>query len=75
MLTAMGDVMRRAYEKGWITTRDGNVSVKMTGKDVFYITPSGWRKTIIHPEHMIKVELTPAGVTVLDGHALSLIHI
>ena len=69
MLTAMGDVMRRAYEKGWITTRDGNVSVKMTGKDVFYITPSGWRKTIIHPEHMIKVELTPAGVTVLDDHA------
>ena len=38
MLTAMGDVMRRAYEKGWIATRDGNVSVKMTGKDVFYIT-------------------------------------
>ena len=69
MLTAMGDVMRRAYERGWITTRDGNVSVKMTGKDVFYVTPSGWRKTIIHPEHMVKVELTPAGMTVLDDHA------
>ena len=56
MLTAMGDVMRKAYEKGWITTRDGNVSVKMTGKDILYITPSGWRKTIIHPEHIIKVK-------------------
>ena len=33
MLTAMGDVMRRAYDKGWITTRDGNISLKMTGKD------------------------------------------
>ena len=40
MLTAMGDVMRKAYEKGWITTRDGNISVKMTGKDILYITPS-----------------------------------
>ena len=67
MLTAMGDVMRRAYEKGWITTRDGNVSLKMTGKDTMYITPSGWRKTILHPEHMIRCRLTPAGVDVPSG--------
>jgi len=67
MLTAMGDVMRRAYEKGWITTRDGNVSVKMTGKDTMYITPSGWRKTIIHPEHMIKIQITPAGYILPTG--------
>jgi len=67
MLTAMGDVMRRAYEKGWITTRDGNVSLKMTGKDVMYITPSGWRKTILHPEHMIKIQITPAGCNLPVG--------
>ena len=67
MLTAMGDVMRRAYEKGWITTRDGNISVKMTGKDILYITPSGWRKTIIHPEHIIKVKLCPAGLEIPEG--------
>jgi len=67
MLTAMGDVMRRAYEKGWITTRDGNISLKMTGKDTLYITPSGWRKTILHPEHMVKCTLTPAGITVPEG--------
>lgn len=24
-----------------------------------YITPSGWRKTIIHPEHMIKLDINP----------------
>ncbi len=51
MITAMGDVMRRAYEKGWITTRDGNVSLRRSGSDIMYVTPSGWRKTIIHPEH------------------------
>ena len=67
MLTAMGDVMRKAYEKGWITTRDGNISVKMTGKDTLYITPSGWRKTIIHPEHIVKVKITPAGYNLPEG--------
>ena len=71
MLTAMGDVMRKAYEKGWITTRDGNVSLRMTGKDTLYITPSGWRKTIIHPEHMIKCKLTPTGIDVPAGSSPS----
>ena len=65
----MGDVMRRAYEKGWITTRDGNVSLRRKGSDIFYVTPSGWRKTIIHPEHMIKIKLIPAGCMILDDHA------
>ena len=67
MLTAMGDVMRRAYDKGWITTRDGNISLMMTGKDTLYITPSGWRKTILHPEHMIRCKITPAGIDVPAG--------
>jgi len=44
--------MRKAYQMGWITTRDGNISVKKNNK--FYITPSGVRKYIIHPEHIIK---------------------
>lgn len=61
MLTAMGDVMRRAYEKGWITTRDGNISLCRRNSKVLYITPSGWRKTILHPEHIMKAKITPAG--------------
>jgi len=28
MLTAIGDVMRKCHENGWITTRDGNISLK-----------------------------------------------
>ena len=55
MLTAIGDVMREAYKRGWITTRDGNISVKMRGRKTLYITPSGWRKTILHPEHVTKL--------------------
>lgn len=58
MLTAMGDVMRRCYEKGWITTRDGNISLRRKGSQTLYITPSGWRKTIIHPEHVVKMRVS-----------------
>ncbi|HBQ61152.1 MAG TPA: class II aldolase family protein [Balneolaceae bacterium] len=67
MLTAMGDVMRRAYEKGWITTRDGNISVRRSGKSTLYITPSGWRKTIIHPEHIIKIKMKGSELLVPNG--------
>ena len=57
MLTAIGDVMREAYKRGWITTRDGNCSVRMRNRPYLYITPSGVRKTIIHPESVIKIKI------------------
>ena len=69
MITAMGDVMRRAYDKGWITTRDGNISLRRSGSNTMYITPSGWRKTIIHPEHMIKIKIGKESLEILDDHA------
>lgn len=53
----MGDVMRRCYDKGWITSRDGNISLHRRNKDKLFITPSGWRKTIIHPEHIISLKI------------------
>ena len=38
-----------------------------------YVTPSGWRKTIIHPEHMIKIKLYDnmgiEAMEILDDHA------
>jgi ribulose-5-phosphate 4-epimerase/fuculose-1-phosphate aldolase len=57
MLTAIGDVMREAYKRGWITTRDGNCSVRMRNRPYLYITPSGTRKTIIHPEQLVKMKI------------------
>ncbi len=59
MLTSIGDIMREAHRRNWITTRDGNISVRR--QNVFYITPSGVRKTIIHPEHIIKLLVTKSG--------------
>jgi L-fuculose-phosphate aldolase len=55
MLTAMGDVMREAYKRGWITTRDGNISVRMG--NFLYVTPSAVRKYTIQPENIIKMEI------------------
>jgi ribulose-5-phosphate 4-epimerase/fuculose-1-phosphate aldolase len=63
MLTAIGDVMRRVYERGWITTRDGNISMRKRDGKYLYITPSGWRKTIVHPEHVVRLEIVRDSVT------------
>lgn len=60
MLTSMGDIMREAHARGWITTRDGNISVRR--QDKFYITPSGVRKTIIVPEMIVKGKFVPSGI-------------
>lgn len=55
MITAIGDVLREAYKRGWITTRDGNVSVRR-GND-FYISPSGVRKVNVFPETVLKAKV------------------
>lgn len=66
MLTSMGDIMREAHKRGWITTRDGNISVRRGNN--FYITPSGVRKTIIHPEHILKAIIDNENLKFVRGH-------
>lgn len=67
MITAIGDIMREAHRRGWITTRDGNISLRRRGSRFMYITPSGYRKTIIHPEHMVKIEFAESGLIIPKG--------
>lgn len=57
MITAIGEMMRECYARGWITTRDGNCSLRRSGQRTVYITPSGWRKNLIYPELMIRMKL------------------
>jgi L-fuculose-phosphate aldolase len=61
MLTAIGDVLRECYKRGWITTRDGNISLRMSLEGqispFMHITPRGVRKNTIHPEHILKVNI------------------
>lgn len=67
MITAIGDVMRRCYEKGWITTRDGNVSLRKKGSNFLYITPSGVRKNKIEVENIIKLPINNGQLEVPNG--------
>ena len=39
MLETICDVMLDAYKRNWITSRDGNVSIRHHDRDHFYITP------------------------------------
>jgi L-fuculose-phosphate aldolase len=67
MLTAIGDVMRKCYEKGWITTRDGNVSLRKKGSNFLYITPSGVRKNKIEVENIVKIKIENNKLVIPDG--------
>ena len=67
MLTAVGDVMRELHNRGWITTRDGNISLRRSESKTLYITPSGVRKTIIHPESMVKLKILDEGSLDVGG--------
>ena len=67
MLTAIGDVMRRCYERGWITTRDGNASLRKSGCKSIYITPAGMRKNTIRVEDMMKLHVAGQGLIIPPG--------
>jgi len=61
MITAIGDVMRECYKRGWITTRDGNCSLRKSGSDKIYITPSAVRKNLIYPEFIQSLHILEDG--------------
>lgn len=52
-------VMRRAYELGWISTRDGNVSLAMSDGRGFLISASGVVKHTLVPTQFVLVPRTP----------------
>jgi len=67
MITAIGDVMREAYKRNWITTRDGNCSLKRKSSDHLYITPSGVRKNVIYPESILKIKIENSQLVMDEG--------
>ena len=66
MITAICDVMRECYKRGWITTRDGNCSLKRKDDNKIYITPSGVRKNIIYPELVQKKSIINNELSIKD---------
>jgi ribulose-5-phosphate 4-epimerase/fuculose-1-phosphate aldolase len=57
MLETICEVMVDAYQRNWITSRDGNVSIRHHDRDHFYITPSGVRKQTLQPDQFKKIRI------------------
>ena len=57
MLETICEVMVDAYHRNWITSRDGNVSIRHHDRDHFYITPSGVRKQTLQPDQFKKIRI------------------
>ena len=57
MLETICEVLEDAYKRNWITSRDGNVSIRHHDRDHFYITPSGVRKQTLQPDQFKKIGL------------------
>ncbi|NBR61491.1 class II aldolase/adducin family protein [bacterium] len=57
MLETICDILSIAYNRNWITSRDGNVSVRYKVNDYFYITPSSVRKQTLQPDQFKKINI------------------
>ena len=57
MLETICEVLEDAYKRNWITSRDGNVSIRHHDRDHFYITPSGVRKQTLQPDQFKKIRI------------------
>ena len=64
MLETICDTLVEAYRRNWITSRDGNVSIRHHDRDHFYITPSGVRKQTMQPDQFKKIRLVDVISTV-----------
>jgi ribulose-5-phosphate 4-epimerase/fuculose-1-phosphate aldolase len=61
MLETICDILKDAYARNWITSRDGNISIRHHDRDHFYITPSGVRKQTLQPDQFKKIGLVNTG--------------
>ena len=55
MLETICDILVEGYRRNWITSRDGNISIRHHDRDHFYITPSGVRKQTLQPDQFKKI--------------------
>lgn len=63
MLETICETLVEAYRRNWITSRDGNVSIRHHDRDHFYITPSGVRKQTLQPDQFKKIGIKKSLVT------------
>jgi ribulose-5-phosphate 4-epimerase/fuculose-1-phosphate aldolase len=61
MLETICEVMTDAYKRNWITSRDGNASIRHQDRDHFYVTPTGVRKQTLQPDQFKKMGIRSTG--------------
>lgn len=61
MLETCCDIMVEAYNRNWITSRDGNLSIRYHDRNHFYITPSGVRKQKLQYDMFKKIRIANNG--------------
>lgn len=57
MLETICDILVEAYKRNWITSRDGNISIRHHDRDHFYVTPSSVRKQTLQPDQFKKIKI------------------
>ena len=62
MLETICDILVDAYKRNWITSRDGNISIRHHDRDHFYITPSSVRKQTLQPDQFKKIGILKPSV-------------
>lgn len=62
MLETCCDVLVEAYQRNWITSRDGNLSIRYHDRNHFYITPSGVRKQKMQYDMFKKIKISYNGL-------------
>lgn len=67
MIKELCDVMEKCYERGWITTRDGNASFRRKGSKFVHITPSGVRKNVLRVEDIVKMTVEGGSLSIPQG--------
>jgi len=55
MLETIGEIFKEGYRRGWVTTRDGNASLRYSAVDHFHISPKGVRKQTLQPDMFKKI--------------------
>jgi len=71
MLETICETLVEAYQRNWITSRDGNVSIRYHDRDHFYITPSGVRKQKMQYDMFKKMLIQGDGAVAVDQDDLS----
>lgn len=63
----MNEILLMAYNRGWITTFDGNASYRNANEGHLVITPTAVRKNQLTTQHLLTVPIQPASMGVVDA--------